>query len=266
MGSTLLSKWYKPQTWNSLPPDENGIDMSDRASQIETEILKGVQAFVFDVGGTLYVSEEFDRQFNVQIEHVLCQTLNVSQDEARRRLRSRIEELSRTEGDPSKVRAMSTFRVSRDQVHEAFCKVDPADFLGPDERLRDVLTIVRDRTYRLAILSNFREALVKRTLEVLSLPRTLFEFCITEDDGLPIKPAKEPFLECVNRFALRAEEIAYVGDSLKKDMVPARGVGLRTIWVHSPPETGGTPEFVDLRIESVIELGEMFERPGTHNS
>ncbi len=213
-----------------------------------------VKALLLDTGGTLYDCEAFDDQFPLQIEKVLAERLGIAQGEAAARLSGRMEELSRTKGDPSKVRAMATFGVSREDVHAAFCQVEPLDFLRPEAEIAAVLRDIAEAGYELAILSNFRRILVDKILEALGIDPGIFRFFLTEDDGLPIKPAVEPFLECARRFGLQPSEIAYVGDDLKKDMVPAHSVGMQTVWVSQSDDAGALRGSVGSRIGSVLEL------------
>ena len=79
------------------------------------------------------------------------------------------------------------------------------------------------------------------------------------------KPAPEFFARLTETAELAAVEIAYVGDRLDNDVLPAMAAGLvgiflrRGPWgvIHAEwPETAG----VDLRIESLDELPEALSR------
>ncbi len=216
--------------------------------------LKDVKAILFDVGGTLYSSEEFDKQFTLQIEELLAEKLSISIEKARSQLKKRMKELLKKESDPSKVRAMATFGITRSEVHEAFCKVNPDKFLSPHPPINEMLTELSSAGYKLAILSNFRKSLVIEILASLGIDSNLFDFFITEDDNLPIKPAKDPFIESLKRFGLEAKCVAYVGDDLSKDMVPARAVEMKTIWVNPAATEDSLPEPVDIIVKDVLEL------------
>ena len=220
-------------------------------------IFKEIQGILFDVGGTLYLSKEFDRQFPLQLEKLLADKLSISIDEACDRLTKRIEKLSKTENNPTKVRAMNSFGIERDEVHNAFCQVNPKNFLKPNPSVKILLKKLFKDGFKLAILSNFRMILVKQILESLDFNLNLFDFILTEDEGLPIKPAKEPFVECINKFGFKAENLVYIGDSLKKDMEPAKSVGMKTIWIKSSWPEKTLPKSVDMRLNNIIELDDL---------
>jgi FMN phosphatase YigB (HAD superfamily) len=217
-----------------------------------------VKAILFDVGGTLYVSKEFDKQFSLQIEKLLAERLKIPLEEARSCLKVKKEELLKKENDPSKVRAMAAFGISRSEVHEAFCKVNPGLYLNPSRAVNDMLKNLHGKGYKLAILSNFRKILVEQIMDCLDIDLNVFDFLITEDDGLPIKPAQDPFIESLKRFSLEAKNVAYVGDDLSKDMVPAKAVEMRTIWVNPKPAEGPLPDAVDIIIKDVLKLNDIF--------
>lgn len=194
-----------------------------------------VKALLFDIGGTLYKNKTFDSAFPKQVALLLAKRLGISELEASARIKQRQEELSTTEGDPSKVRAMATFGVSRTEVHKAFCEVNPNAFLRPEPEVAKVFEQLASRSLHMAILSNFRSTLVRAILKCLGIEFSLFEFALTEDDGLPIKPALEPFEEAVRRFRVPASQTGYVGDSLEKDIIPAKAAGMTTFWIHESP-------------------------------
>ncbi len=230
-----------------------GEEISGRTKRLRR--IEKVEGLLFDVGGTLYVSDQLDKQFSREIEKVLARVERVSVDEARILLKDKIRELSETEGDPSRVRAMAAFGVSREQVHEAFGEVKPKLFLKANPKLKEMLVRLKRNGRRLAYLSNFRNELVEEILIALGLtePNELFEFHITENDKLPIKPAPDPFLKAIEMFGLPKSRIAYVGDNLEKDMIPAKGVGMCTVWICGD-KLAKIPSCVDVRLNNIIDL------------
>lgn len=221
--------------------------------------IMNVKAILFDVGGTLYVSNEFDKQFSLQIEKLLAERLKIPLEEAQYLLKIKKEELLKKENYPSKVSAMAAFGINRSEVHEAFCKVNPGCYLNPSRAVNDMLKNLHGKGYKLAILSNFRKILVEQIMDCLDIDLDVFDFLITEDDGLPIKPAKDPFIESLKRFVLEAKNVAYVGDDLSKDMMPAKAVGMKTVWVNPKPTQSPLPEPVDIIIKDVLELNDFFK-------
>jgi putative hydrolase of the HAD superfamily len=212
---------------------------------------RNIRALLFDIGGTLYRNDTFDAEFPKQITELLARRLQVPLANAKIQLKKRQAELLAKEGDSSKVRAMATFGVSRTEVHEAFGRVEPKLFLHPEPAVAKALERLALIGVRMAILSNFRSVLVQKILKCLRLDLSIFEFALTEDDHLPIKPSREPFEEAIRRFGITPSMIGYVGDSLDKDIIPAKAVGMTTFWVHKSRESHPSADWALL---SVTEL------------
>lgn len=212
-----------------------------------------VKALLFDIGGTLYKNKSFDAAFPKQVALLLAKRLGISEDEASARIKQRQKDLSTTEGDPSKVRAMATFGISRIEVHQAFCEVNPNAFLRPEPEVARMFKQLASRSVHLAILSNFRATLVRDILKCLGIELSLFEFALTEDDGLPIKPAHEPFEEAIRRFRVPAAQTGYVGDSLEKDIIPAKAVGMTTFWIYESPAAHSAADCVLPRVTDLLD-------------
>jgi HAD superfamily hydrolase (TIGR01509 family) len=65
-----------------------------------------------------------------------------------------------------------------------------------------------------------------------------------------IKPSPRPFLSALSSLALAPEEVLFVGDSLERDVRPARSLGMATAWISQ----NGDREEADLRIGNIAEL------------
>lgn len=65
-----------------------------------------------------------------------------------------------------------------------------------------------------------------------------------------IKPSPMPFLLALRKLGREPGEVLFVGDSLERDIRPAKAIGMATAWV------GGHDghEAVDLRIDTIAEL------------
>lgn len=69
------------------------------------------------------------------------------------------------------------------------------------------------------------------------------------------KPDPRIFTYALSQLRLAAEEVWYVGDSWDRDMVPAKQVGLRTVWLtKNGTEPPGDPAAADFMIRSLQEL------------
>jgi 2-haloacid dehalogenase len=118
------------------------------------------------------------------------------------------------------------------------------------------LRALRNR-FRLAIISNVDDDLFAATRPQLEVH---FDPIITAQQAQAYKPSLKIFELALKRIAAPAGRILHVGQSVYHDVVPAKSLGLATVWVNRPsPRTGvgavkaaeGHP---DLQVSSLAEL------------
>jgi putative hydrolase of the HAD superfamily len=69
------------------------------------------------------------------------------------------------------------------------------------------------------------------------------------------KPDLGIFRTALERLQLDPEQVIFVGDSYERDMIPAREVGMKTIWLKGPnPRIPANAGSVDASISSLSEL------------
>ncbi len=150
---------------------------------------------------------------------------------------------------------MDSLGFTRAEVHQAFCLVNPEEFLQPDNELRKFLEALSKR-YSLGIISNFKKSHALEILKALGLSPTIFTHYITEDILTNIKPDPEPFRRAVELSGECPANCVYVADSISKDLKPAKEVGIQTIWVNKKTLKEDQRQWVDGQVSCVIELGQ----------
>jgi HAD superfamily hydrolase (TIGR02253 family) len=93
------------------------------------------------------------------------------------------------------------------------------------------------KKYKLAILSDAPRIQAWIRLAAMGL-QGQFDYVITFDDTKTRKPGKKPFLLALKKLKLRPEDCIMVGDSLKRDIAPAKRLGFVTVFA----EYGGNNE------------------------
>lgn len=78
-----------------------------------------------------------------------------------------------------------------------------------------------------------------------------FECRVFSSDIRSVKPSGRPFREALQALDLLPEDVLFVGDSLERDIAPAKALGMSTCWVT--PRKGGT-EHADFCIPSIAAL------------
>ena len=97
------------------------------------------------------------------------------------------------------------------------------------------------RKYQLAILSNIDDDLFAYSAQRLGVT---FDFIITAQQARSYKPALNNFQLAFQRLGLPPTRILHVAQSLFHDHVPAKSLGLSTVWVNrrqGQPGAGATP-------------------------
>lgn len=96
-------------------------------------------------------------------------------------------------------------------------------------RNRSVLAELRARSYRLGIVANFPGNLadVCREFDLTACLDVLVDSTV---EGVA-KPDPRIFQRALDRLGLPASACWFVGDSLEKDILPARRLGFRTVWI-----------------------------------
>ncbi len=100
----------------------------------------------------------------------------------------------------------------------------------------DALTRLGSR-YRLVILSNVDDDLFEQTARRLGVR---FDAVITAQQVKSYKPALGHFEAARRRLGLSPGNWVHVAQSLYHDHVPAKSLGLRTVWVDRPTRLAGT--------------------------
>jgi 2-haloacid dehalogenase len=108
----------------------------------------------------------------------------------------------------------------------------------PDSR--DALRDLRTR-FRLGVITNCDDDLFAGSNVRLGEP---FEWIVTAEQAGSYKPSPRNFDLAFERLGLPRDRIVHVAQSLYHDHVPAKAVGLRTVWInrrHGRPGSGATP-------------------------
>jgi FMN phosphatase YigB (HAD superfamily) len=142
--------------------------------------------------------------------------------------------------------------------YDWWSRLEPAD-LYPDAL--PCLRRLREHGYRVAIAGNQTQA------AIAALRRIGVEADVlgsSEAWGLE-KPAPEFFARLVAEAGVVASDIAYVGDRVDNDVVPARQAGMVAVFLHRGPwgmihAARLEANSADLRIESLDEMPEALSR------
>lgn len=126
----------------------------------------------------------------------------------------------------------------------------------PHPEVRASLKAARARGWKLAILSNTDRDFIEASMQQIGVP---FELAIVASEIGSYKPAHAHWERFFERVEVPRERHVHVAQSYFHDIVPARELGLRSVWINrygerrDPPATRELPDLSSLP-ETLDEL------------
>ena len=125
--------------------------------------------------------------------------------------------------------------------------IDQDRYYNPDPDIFLTLNRLKD----LILISLFTSVSLvnaKKTLESVSINPSWFTHIISRNDVDNGRPAPEGFEMMIEKSSLKAENILYVGDRVKLDIVPANKVGIQSGLIY------GESELADYNFENFSDI------------
>ena len=218
-------------------------------------------AVLFDLGGTLdgdgeYWLDRFARVYAAAGLTVPKAVLRDAFDEAERR--AAIDETIATAGLSAMVERHVGWQLERLSKSDAgLCRDISARFAGlmldTAAASRKLLSTLSARGLRLGVVSNGCG-----NVEVLCKDLGFSPFLSAIVDSRRVglfKPDPAIFVHAAERLGLTPSSILMVGDSLDRDMAPAKSIGMQTAWLEGPRERPcPDARLVDVRLRTLADL------------
>jgi 2-haloacid dehalogenase len=100
-----------------------------------------------------------------------------------------------------------------------------------------VMTLqVLKKKYKLAIISNIDDDLFSLSAKHLNVN---FDWVITTEQAKSYKPSEHTFKFAIEKIGISPEKIIHISNSAYHDIIPAKSLGLSTIWVNGRPYMAG---------------------------
>lgn len=164
-------------------------------------------------------------------------------------LLQRSEELSPDEWTPS---TLASWMINEYRNHIPQIKLA--------EDARSILQILRERGFKVGLVTDGVAAVQKRKVEALGV-RDYLDCVIYTDELAPNraywKPSPYPFKLALDLFSVQPENACYVGDNPSKDFEGPSKLGMYTVWirresgVYASAKIATEPTF---RVNSLLEL------------
>jgi len=207
-----------------------------------------IRAIVFDLDGTLYVSQPFAATIQEQAAAYMAAVTGVSPEEAQLLIDATRSRLTKESGSVQTLSAVcSALGGSVRDLHARFeQRLRPEAFLVRDERVINLFLRLQQR-YTLYIYTNNNRALSIRILEYLGLDG-FFSRIFAIDDAWRAKPDEDMLEQVQAATGWQPAEVLFVGDRYDVDL--------------SLPERRGCPVFLSQNVEQLLRLEELLELEG----
>jgi len=100
--------------------------------------------------------------------------------------------------------------------------------IKPYPHVAETLSALRDRGLKLGVVTDAHNGNALKRLRKAGLEE-FFDAVITKDMSGKAKPSLEPFLLSMKMLGVTAKETMLVGDSIRRDIVPAKALGMLAV-------------------------------------
>lgn len=110
------------------------------------------------------------------------------------------------------------------------------------------------KKYKLAVISNVDDDLFAFSEQHLKVK---FDYIITAEQVKSYKPSLNNFEFAIAKIGAKKEEILHIAQSIYHDIIPAKTIGLSTVWVNRRKEKSGTGATLSANEKPDIEVPDL---------
>jgi len=110
------------------------------------------------------------------------------------------------------------------------------------------------KKYRLAIISNIDNDLFAFSAKHLKVK---FDWVITAEQAKSYKPSLHNFKFAIDRIGVSPEKILHIAQSIYHDIIPAKKIGLSTVWVNRRKGKTGSGATLPARGKPDLEVSDL---------
>lgn len=204
-----------------------------------------IKAYIFDQDGTLYPKKsKLTDALRERTKEWITQSLDMTREEVDSIYAKLPEDF------PHPYHGFLSLGLSPEEYHrEVFDKVDPALFLGKDNRLMTLFSKISVPKFVVTLASQGYSERLQQRLGVYDL----IERTISAIEHPPTYSKAEAYKLIKKQLGITADEIYVVGDNLSTDVLPAVENGFKGILVDSTTESNASFQCVN-SIHSLEEL------------
>ncbi len=203
--------------------------------------MKPIHHIWFDLSETIAVySPAFTAARDNLLHEVYGEAVKKPVDE---NLKQEVLELRKKHGSNAKI--FHVLGLGADYWHKYFATLNEEEFFKPEPRIFKTLDQLRT-CVPISLFTNTRHP--EKILKQLGVDPAWFSHVLTSKEVPVPKPELDGFQMMIEKSAIPAGEIMYVGDDVKKDILPAKSLGMQTamMWGNSEEADYSFEKFEDI--------------------
>ena len=111
--------------------------------------------------------------------------------------------------------------------------VNSISFWPPFKETSRTLNLLKKKGYKLVILSNIDENLIKKSIKLMGIR---FDGVVTAEQVKSYKPSFNHWLRMLKIFKISKDNILHIAASIVHDIRPAKALGFKTVWINRKNE------------------------------
>lgn len=206
---------------------------------------------IFDLDGTLYPLPGGSYDNSPLKKRVLKNAIKfISEKLSKNKVEAAavLSAVQKKYGEQISIGLEKEYRLSRYDYFNVVWNIPARGIVKKNPNLRKVLLELQ-KTYTLTLVSDAPQAWIKNVLTALSV-EDIFHRSVFSGEGNQRKGFGNVFSALIRKYKVRPADCVAVGDQEKTDIVPAKKLGMRTVFVH--PSTRSL--VADANIKSIREL------------
>lgn len=198
--------------------------------------MSGIRTLVFDLDGTLYVSDEVGRQIDASATRHVAAVRGISPAEAKLLVRETRERIAARTGQTASLsHACLELGIDLRELHRHFsAEIVPEPFLSRDERVVELLLRLGER-FDLHIYTNNNRHLASRITGALGISGCFRRVFTIEDSWRP-KPDRQVLEEIFREIGHEPAQCLFVGDRYDIDLRLPQELGCRVFHTRTVDE------------------------------
>jgi len=119
-------------------------------------------------------------------------------------------------------------------------------FVKPYPHVLEILNFLKMKNVKIGIVTDAPREKTLYRLEKMKIIH-FFDVIVTSSEVPEKKPSKIPFKMALTLLSLKPPEVLYVGDSIERDIKPARSLGMKTLHIKTPTDLKKIKRFFKLQ-------------------